>query len=123
MSRVLIVDDEASLRFTLSELVSDRGHEAITVPSGEEALAHVEQADVVVTDLSMPGMSGFELARSMLDLRPDLPIVMTSGYLSADDQHTGVQLGLRALILKPNTVDELAGVLSQLFRSPADPAE
>ena len=78
---------------------------------------------MIVTDLSMPGMSGFELARSMLDLRPDLPIVMTSGYLSADDQRTGVQLGLRALILKPNTVDELADVLSQLFRSPAGPAE
>jgi PAS domain S-box-containing protein len=121
--RVLYVDDEHALVLLVTRSLRRLGYVVTGYSDPVQALNAFRLApadfDVIVTDLSMPGMSGFELARSVLDLRPDVPIVMTSGYLSADDQRTGVQLGLRALILKPNTVDELAEVLSQLFGSRA----
>src|SRR4051812_16391712 len=114
--RVLYVDDEHALVLLVTRSLRRLGYAVTGYSDPVLALAAFRLTpadfDVIVTDLSVPGMSGFELARSMLDLRPELPIVMTSGYLSADDQRTGVQVGLRALILKPNTVDDLADVLS-----------
>jgi CheY-like chemotaxis protein len=71
--------------------------------------------DAVVTDLSMPGMSGFELLKNVLEIRPGIPAIMTSGYLRPQDQETAAQLGLHALILKPNTIEELSEVLHQAF--------
>jgi CheY-like chemotaxis protein len=61
--RVLIVDDQPALRFTLAEALEGRGIEPIEAASGEEALARLDEADVVLTDLAMPGMDG--LARHL----------------------------------------------------------
>jgi CheY-like chemotaxis protein len=77
--------------------------------------SHPHDFDVVVTDLSMPGMSGFDLARALLEIRPDVPIVMTSGYVRPEDQEMASRLGIRELILKPNTVSELGRILDELL--------
>jgi CheY-like chemotaxis protein len=71
--------------------------------------------DLVVTDLAMPGMSGFELAREILAIRRDVPVVMTSGYFRQEDQETATAIGVRELILKPNTVEELGRSLDRLL--------
>jgi CheY-like chemotaxis protein len=63
----------------------------------------------------MSKMSGFELARALLAIRPDLPIVLTSGDARSEDQETAAELGIRSLILKPNTVEELGQILAQLL--------
>jgi CheY-like chemotaxis protein len=82
--------------------------------------------DVVVTDLSMPGMSGFHLARALLDARADIPILVTSGYVRPQDRDAARTLGVRELILKPDTIDELGHSLARLFaetpRNPQAPA-
>jgi CheY-like chemotaxis protein len=67
----------------------------------------------------MPQQSGFDLARSILSLRPDLPVILTSGYVRPDDQATAAAIGIRAFILKPNTVEELAVTLAALFEESA----
>ena len=74
--------------------------------------------DVVVTDLSMPGMSGFELARGVLATRPDIPLLMTSGYVRPQDEEAAHSIGVRAVILKPNTADDLGKMLDRLFKAP-----
>jgi CheY-like chemotaxis protein len=73
------------------------------------------QFDAVVTDLSMPGLRGFDLAREMLAARPDLPMVVVSGYIRDEDQQIAQALGIRELVLKPNTSDDLGELLSRLF--------
>jgi CheY-like chemotaxis protein len=69
----------------------------------------------VVTDLSMPGMSGFHLARAISELRADLPVIVTSGYVRPEDREAASHVGVRELVLKPNTVEELAQVLQRVF--------
>ena len=65
--------------------------------------------------MSMPSMSGFDLTRETLAIRPDLPIVMTSGYVRKEDEETAQQLGVREIIMKPSTLDELDAALKRLF--------
>jgi CheY-like chemotaxis protein len=74
---------------------------------------------VVVTDLSMPVMPGTELVRSLISIRSDIPVVITSGYVRPEDQELARQLGAAALILKPNTIEELGRVLDTIFRQRA----
>jgi CheY-like chemotaxis protein len=73
---VLLVDDEPGVLFTLSELVAERGHRAITARNGTEALAKLDDADAVVTDLSMPGMTGMELIAQIVQRDPSLPVIL-----------------------------------------------
>jgi CheY-like chemotaxis protein len=71
--------------------------------------------DAVVTDLSMPAMSGFDLVREILAVRGDIPVLMTSGYLGDDARSQAVAAGIRELIPKPNTVEMLGDALDRLF--------
>jgi len=68
----------------------------------------------------MPQLSGFDMSSQLLQIRPDIPIVMTSGYVRPEDQERALHMGLRDLILKPDTMEQLSRTLDQLFE--ADPA-
>jgi CheY-like chemotaxis protein len=78
--------------------------------------------DAVVTDLAMPQLSGFDFAAQLLAVRPDLPIVMTSGYVRTEDQERALHMGLRDLILKPDTIEQLSRTLDRLFQNEATPS-
>ena len=69
----------------------------------------------MVTDLSMPAMSGFDLAREILALRPGVPVVITSGFVRPADQETAQRLGVRDFILKPDTINQLGRALDEIF--------
>ncbi|HEY6641336.1 PAS domain S-box protein [Povalibacter sp.] len=118
--RVMYVDDEDALVFLVSRVLERLGYGVTGFTEASKALtafqAHPDNYDVVVTDLSMPGMSGFTLARSMLEIRPDIPVLMTSGYVRPQDREAAEQLGIRELILKPDTIDELGSSLERLFK-------
>ncbi len=118
--RLLYVDDERALVDLSTRILGRLGYEVIGFTEPDRALqafrAHPQDFAAAVTDLSMPGMSGFELSRALLDVRPDLPIVMTSGYVRPEDQETALQIGIRELIPKPNTAHELGRVLNDLLR-------
>jgi PAS domain S-box-containing protein len=118
--RVLYVDDEASL-VTLARRALERlGYQVTGHHDPAQALqdfnARPDAFDVVVTDLSMPGMSGFELARGVLATRPDIPLLLTSGYVRPQDEEAAHNIGVRAVILKPNTAEDLGKVLDRLFQ-------
>jgi CheY-like chemotaxis protein len=118
--RVLYVDDEEALVFLASRVLSRLGYQISSFTDPEEALeafrAHSQDFDVLVTDLSMPHMSGLDLARKVLAVRPGMPVLMTTGYISAEDEDGARAAGIRKLILKPATMDELGQVLDRLFR-------
>jgi CheY-like chemotaxis protein len=81
----------------------------------EEFRSRPLQFDAVVTDIAMDGMSGIDLAREMLAIRPDVPIVLTSGYLQPEALDAARALGIKDVVLKPNTVHELGTLLSRIL--------
>ena len=125
--RILYVDDEEALVFLASRLLERRGYRVTGFCDATSALKefreHPGEFDVVVTDLSMPRMSGFELTEEIHRTRADIPVVLTSGYLQADDQQKAESLGIRETIQKPATAEKLAGVLEKIFSEQADRAQ
>ena len=71
--------------------------------------------DLVITDFNMPGLSGMEVARQLMSIRPDVPVVMLSGFLREAEINTARAMGIREVLLKPNTVEELISVLGPLL--------
>jgi CheY-like chemotaxis protein len=123
---LLYVDDEESLVLLAHRSLGKLGYKVTGHTSPVEALRTFNedpfQFAAVVTDLSMPGMSGSELARQILQIRPDIPVVMMSGYLRPEDEQEARRIGIRDLILKPDTIEELAKSLHRVFANTTDSA-
>ncbi|MFL5801626.1 MAG: chemotaxis protein CheB [Roseiflexaceae bacterium] len=116
---VLYVDDEPSIVALMIRKLERLGYRATGYTDAIQALqafrSGSQDFDVVVTDLAMPGMSGFDLARELLHIRPEVPIIMTSGYLRPEDTASAQRLGLYDFILKSDIIQELGGTLHRLF--------
>src|SRR5687767_3730197 len=97
MPRILIIDDEQMNRDLLRECLERRTYEVSEVDSGIHALEAVarQQPDLVLCDVKMPGMDGFEITRRLKQSSPDefLPIIMVSGMLDHDARVRGLQAG------------------------------
>jgi CheY-like chemotaxis protein len=115
----MYVDDEESIVFVMSRVLQRLGYRSTTFTNPHIALqafrTNPSGFDGVVTDLSMPGMSGLELAAELLQIRPDLGIALSSG--TRDEAEAAKRVGIKVLIPKPATVEELASGLHSLFRS------
>jgi two-component system, NtrC family, sensor kinase len=80
---VLVVDDEYMMRGVLSEILKDSGFVVLAAASGQDAvdiLTHHPNVDAVFSDIKMPGMDGFALAKWIHEHRPDTPVILASGY-------------------------------------------
>lgn len=117
--RILYVDDDEALVFLAGRHLKRLGYEVTACDDPLMALevfrAHPDDYDAVVCDVSMPMLDGFELARHLLELRPQLPVIMTTGCLRETDQHQARQLGIACLMLKPATTEELGQALHRLL--------
>lgn len=120
--RVMYVDDEEALVFLATRVLTRLGHQVTgltdPVEAAEQFQVRPDDFDVVVTDLSMPRMSGYELARQLLAVRRDIPVIITTGYVRDEDQDKAREIGIRELVLKPNTVNDLGQILDGLFNPP-----
>ena len=120
--QVLLVDDEEVIVSLEKEMLEQFGYEVVATDSSLEALktfrCSPENFDLVMTDLTMPGMTGIELAREILSIRPDLPIILCTGYTEVNDGDMVKEHGIRGFILKPITMTELAGALRTVFDGP-----
>ena len=116
---IMYVDDEEALVFLATRLLERRGYRVSGFTNAITALKQFREnptdIDAVVTDLSMPGMSGFELTEEIHRTRADIPILLTSGYLQEEDQQKAESLGIRETIQKPATADKLAGALDKIL--------
>ena len=116
---ILLIDDDDSLVRLGTILLTRRGYRVTGCTDPIAAVdvfrSRPQNFHAVVTDLSMPGMSGFDCAREMLKLRPDIPIVLTSGYLRPEDEMGAKRIGIRAVLSKPAALDQLPEVLSRVF--------
>ncbi len=117
MTTVLLVDDEPGVLFTLSELVTERGHRAITARSGAEALTKLEDADAVVTDLSMPGMTGLELIAQIAQRDGALPVILLTAHGSERVAVEAMKQGAYDYIAKPFDIDEVGVVIERALET------
>ena len=119
VEHVLLVDDEEGLSFLLKRILGKQGYQVTSytdpVTALEDFRSRPDAFDVVVTDLSMPGMSGIDLASRILERRPSLPLVMISGDFRSEDIESAHRAGIKHLVLKPNTIDELGTLLHRLL--------
>lgn len=117
--RILIVDDEVALVNVIKRILLRLGYSPIVAHDAEQALDLFDQApdavDLVITDLTMPDMTGDVLARELLARRPDLPIVLVTGFSPHMTPERARELGIAAYLTKPMEIVELAATLQRLL--------
>lgn len=118
---VMYVDDDEALVFLVKRALTRKGFEVTTFTDPRlavEALrARPHDFDLLVTDYNMPGYSGVELLREVRLIRPELPVALASGYVTPEIEQSALAEGARALIHKPNDVDEMCETLQQLLKA------
>jgi two-component system NtrC family response regulator/two-component system nitrogen regulation response regulator GlnG len=109
MARILVVDDDASVRYSLKRLFSKRDFEVETAKSAEEGLEKLEgfMPDVVIMDIRMPGMTGLEALLRIKEIDPKLPVIIATAYGTTDTAIEAVKRGAYDYILKPFDVSSL----------------
>jgi two-component system response regulator PilR (NtrC family) len=109
MANILIVDDEQGMRQLLSLVFGRAGHDARAAENGKRALEALRQApaDLIISDVKMPDMSGIELLRAVRGFLPDVAVVMMTAFATVDTAREAFKLGADDFIQKPFDVEEL----------------
>jgi len=109
---VLYVDDDEVILLLVDRLLVQAGYRVSVFNEGRAAVAAVRAEpmafDLVVSDFNMPGFTGLDVARAIVEIRPDLPVVISSGYITEDLRAQASAAGVRSLLQKQNTLEELA---------------
>jgi CheY-like chemotaxis protein len=117
---IMIVDDEPALVELAEEITSGLGYEPVGFASSRTALHAFEAApqrfDVILTDESMPDLPGTELAREIWRIRPNVPIIVMTGYGGSQLTHKATEMGVNALLRKPLHRRDLAESLARVFQ-------
>ena len=108
MTTILIVDDDEAIRETLYDLLSER-YECQTASMAEEALQYLaaQNYDAVLTDISMPGLSGLELLQLVQQENSGTPVILISGKGSEQDSDSLIRMGAFAYVTKPFSLDQI----------------
>lgn len=117
--RVLFIDDEEALIEMGQELLGELGYRVTAMNSSLEALALFKadpsMYDLIITDQTMPGMTGFQLAREALRVRADIPVVLCTGFSHMLVSEEARKAGIKAFAMKPLTKKEIAHVMRQVL--------
>ncbi|MEH0020484.1 MAG: response regulator [Desulfobacter sp.] len=117
--RLLVVDDDYDIAAMCKEGFEYLGYKVDAFSSSSDALAffkqHYPDIDLVVTDQTMPGKTGVELAREMTAIKEGLPVILCSGYTAAISQKVLKETGIRRFVMKPVTVDALSKEIQLLL--------
>ncbi len=107
--RILVVDDEEQMRDLLVKVLERKGYQVSVCGNGVDALAFLERepADLVVTDVRMPGLSGMEALRAIKELNPDIVVIIMTAFGSIDQAVQAVKEGAYDYINKPFKIDEM----------------
>lgn len=117
--RILFIDDERALAEMGKRMLESLGYQVTTAMDGKKALAlfksNPKQFDLVLTDMTMPGMTGEELARELMRLRPLIPVILCTGFSARIDEKKAMAIGIRAFVPKPVLKRELAETLRRVL--------
>jgi len=108
--RILVVDDDPAMVGAITALVGTEGHQVVTAYDGLTAVKRFreEQPDLVLLDLAMPGLPGEKVLETLRRTRPELPVIISSGYSSIESQSAWVAAGASAFVGKPYRIQDLA---------------
>lgn len=117
--RILLVDDEAMVVQMGQQMLERLGYEVTSCINSLEAFELFEKAsdqfDLVITDMTMPELTGDRLAKMITNIRPELPVILCTGYSNRLDQRTIADAGVRAILYKPLVKNELAGTIRNVL--------
>jgi GAF domain-containing protein/ActR/RegA family two-component response regulator len=128
IGRVLVIEDEASVREVIEDIVRSAGHLPLVASDGPSGLALLEQvgpADLALIDLGLPGMSGWDVAARLRASRPELPLVLITGWGDRLDPAELERSGIRRVIAKPFRTEQVLGVVAEWVgaRAPGTPGD
>ncbi|HYA13496.1 MAG TPA: PAS domain S-box protein [Syntrophales bacterium] len=110
--RVLLVDDEESLMEIEKEMLQRLNYDVVAVRSSPEALKifldEPDRFDMVITDMTMPKMTGIELAKKVMEVRPNMPIILCTGFSDRISEGEAKELGVREYLMKPVSMEDMA---------------
>ncbi len=118
---ILFVDDEEKILAIAREVFLAYGYKITTHSKPEEALASFKQNpdayDLLITDMTMPQMTGVELARKVMDLKPDFPVVLCTGYSELINKESALELGIKEFISKPVVMSKMVTVIKKILQN------
>ena len=116
--KILLVDDEVQFVDTLKDRLYLRGFEAAVAYSGEEGLQKVKKnpPDVIVLDLRMPGIDGFEVLRAVKKTNPDVQVIILTGHGGDAEEASAIRMGAYSFLRKPMDIDDLLGCIRLAYR-------
>jgi PAS domain S-box-containing protein len=119
--RILLIDDEEMLLNIGKSMLESLDYQVTPVPGSVEALSlfrnHPDEFDLIMTDQTMPAMTGDRLARECLQIRPDIPVILCSGYSEQISEKKALHMGIRAYLLKPFSRRILAETIRKVLDS------
>jgi CheY-like chemotaxis protein len=117
--RILFVDDEEVLVDVGQEMLEEFGYNVVTKTSAVEALeifrAQPEKFDLVITDKNMPHMTGFDFAEELLHIRPNMPVILLTGFSDTADTEKAKAQGFRELVIKPIDMQQMAETIRRVL--------
>ncbi len=118
-TRILIIDDEDIVLKSCLRILKNEAYEIKTASSGDEGMRRVaeNEPDIVITDLKMPGMSGMEVLADLRKNRPDVTVVIFTGYATVENAREALKAGAFDYIPKPFTSEELRSVVDNAVKS------
>jgi CheY-like chemotaxis protein/anti-sigma regulatory factor (Ser/Thr protein kinase) len=116
---VLVVDDEKPIVDMLKEMLECLGYDVAERYGSYDALeafrSRADSFDLVITDLTMPHMTGIDLAREILKIRPDTPIILCTGFSAAVDENWTKRVGIKGFLMKPIDLRDLATTVNKIL--------
>jgi len=116
---ILFVDDEQALATMSKQMLELLGYKAVTRTSSVEAFELFQhdpnRFDLVITDMTMPNMTGEKLARKILAIRPDIPVILCTGYSEQINEPRAKELGIRAFVMKPLVMRDLSNKIRDVL--------
>ncbi|MDY6990863.1 MAG: PAS domain S-box protein [Thermodesulfobacteriota bacterium] len=117
--RILLIEDEEPLLKLGKQLLERLGYSVVTSTNGSEALeafsAEPDRFDLVITDMTMPGMTGDRLASEIMKIRPDIPVILCTGFSPTITEKKAKALGIRAFLMKPLHKGDIAKTVRQVL--------
>jgi two-component system, NtrC family, response regulator AtoC len=113
VAKILVADDEVNLRRVLTAMLKRDGHEVVQASSGQEAIDHIGEVDVVITDLRMPGADGMEVLRTASRTHPHVPVIMITAYGSVGQAVEAIKAGAFDYIEKPFEQDAIRTIVEK----------
>lgn len=123
--KILIVEDERSMREVLKILLEGEGYEVMTAADGLEGIAHLDKDifDLVVTDVKMPKVDGFEVLKRIKDISPDTIVIMITAFGSKESGIEAMKLGAYDYISKPFNIDEIRLIVKKAIEKKREHVE